>query len=101
MRLVLEFDCDADIVDVPQFVIENKEFYRKRFIKWLYNKNTKHKYWVQVRDSNGNSYYGLRYRGDAFVEWLNKRVLGQEDQMACVVEQNACDYPNTLPTLFF
>ena len=101
MRLVLAFDCDADIVDVPQFVIDNKEFYRKHFIKWLYNKNTKHRYWVKVQDNKGNSYYGLQYRGDAFVQWLNRKILAQEGGMASVLEEHICDYPNTLPTLFF
>lgn len=41
MRLVIEFDCDADIIDVPEFVIENKDILQRRFWKWLSNKSIK------------------------------------------------------------
>jgi len=41
MKLVLEFDCDADIIEVPQNVIDNKNLLKKRFLKWIFNKQVK------------------------------------------------------------
>ena len=44
MKLVLEFDCDADIIEVPQNVIGNKDLLKKHFVKRIFNKQVKHKY---------------------------------------------------------
>lgn len=87
MKMMVEFDCDADIIDVPQCVIDSRELMRRRFLKWLYNKSIKHKYWVQVNDG-GHKSYALCYRSDAFVEWLNKKVLRNDSENAVIVEQH-------------
>ena len=101
MRMIVEFDCDADIIDVPEFVILNRELYKKRFWKWLNNKSIKHKYWVDVEDSYGKRWRGLRYRSDAFVEWLNKKVLADSGSKAVILEEGVWDYPRDLPSIFF
>lgn len=101
MKLVLLFDCDADLIDVPVFVIENKDLLQKRFTKWIYNKNIKHKYWVTVRDSKGKAFLGVRYRSDAFVEWLNKKVLLNDAPKAIILEEHISEYPENLPVLLF
>ena len=33
MKLILEFDCDADVIEVPQYVLENREALRIKFLK--------------------------------------------------------------------
>ena len=101
MKMVIQFDLDADIVEVPDFIVENRELMKRRFWKWLSNKSIKHKYWVTSIDSAGKKFLGLRYRGDAFVEWLNKKVLVQEDQKAYIVEKHVRDYPKDMPSIFF
>ena len=101
MKLVLVFDCDADLIDVPLFVIENKDLLKKRFTKWIYNKSIKHRYWVTVRDSKGRPFLGVSYRSDAFVEWLNKKVLPSDSSMASIIEEHILEYPETLPVLLF
>ena len=101
MNLVLVFDCDADLLDVPQTVIENKDLLQRRFMKWIYNRNIKHKYWIYERDSLEKPFLGVRYRGDAFVEWLNKKVLANDDQKACIVKEHISEYSDNLPTLLF
>lgn len=101
MKLVLVFDCDADLIDVPMFVIENKDLLQKRFTKWIYNKSIKHKYWVTVRDSKGKPYLGVKYRSDAFVEWLNKKVLLSDNSKAIIIEEHISEYPENLPVLLF
>lgn len=101
MKLILEFDFDADVIEVPQYVLENKEILRKRFLKWLYSKQTRHKYWVILRDSNGRKYRGVRYRSDAFVEWLNKKVLMDGMEKASILEEHVYEYADDIPKLFF
>lgn len=103
MKMIVEFDCDADIIDVPQEIIDKKDILRKRFLSWLYDKGTNHKYWVKIPTGNGTWYLGVQYRSDAFVEWLNKKVLRTSGQKAIVVQQymsiEMC--PSDLPIIFF
>ena len=97
MRLLVEFDIDADIIDVPQSVIDNREILRRRFLKWLYDKGTKHKYWTKA----GNT-MGVAFRSDAFVEWLNKKELRCSDEKATVLWQHvSSDNEENLPSVFF
>ena len=98
MQMFVEFDINADIIDVPQSVIDNREDLRSRFLKWLYDKSVKHKYWHTFKDGSR----GVMYRSDAFVEWLNKKVLSDSEQKAAIVEQHVSrdgEYP--LPSIFF
>jgi len=82
MRLFVEFDVSADIIDVPESVIRNKEHLHREFLKWLTNKQNKHKYWVTVQ-----GHRGLCYRSDAFVEWLNDNYLKDSKEKAVIVQQ--------------
>lgn len=101
MKLVLEFDLDADMIEVPQSVIDQRELLQKRFCKWLYDPQTRHKYWVTMRDSSGKTYTGVKYRSDAFVEWLNKKVLTEKTGKAYVIEEHLPEYAADLPKLQF
>lgn len=101
MQMVIQFDLDADIIEVPEYVVENRELMKRRFWKWLNNKDTKHKYWVTVTDRSGRRFKGLRYRSDAFVEWLNKKVLEDTEQCAYIVKEHTLDYPPEMPSIFF
>ena len=100
-KLVLEFDIDADIIEVPQYVINNRELLQKRFCKWLYSSQSKHKYRIKMQDSSGKTYTGVRYRSDAFVEWLNKSVLADTPEKACIFKEHALEYSTSLPKLQF
>ncbi len=101
MKLVLEFDYDADVIEVPQYVLDNKDLLKKRFLKWIYCKHSKHKYGIILQDSNGKKFKGVKYRSDAFVEWLNEKVLMEDLEKAIVVEEHVMEYPNKLPKLQF
>ncbi len=101
MKLVLEFDLDADMIEVPQSVIDQRELLQKRFFKWLYNPQTRHNYWVTMRVSSGKTFTGVRYRSDAFVEWLNKKVLAKEAEKAYVIEEHLPQYSADIPKLQF
>lgn len=101
MKMIVEFDIDADIIDVPQSVIDNREILRRQFLKWIYNKSIKHKYWVAMKDSTGKSIVGVRYRSDAFVEWLNKKVLIKNGDKAKILQTAVWEYPDDLPSIYF
>lgn len=89
--------CDTtDIIEVPQFVIDDRELYRRRFRKWIQDETVRHKYWVAFPDRSK----GLRFRTGAFVEWLNKKVLKSIEDKArivaeCVDEEQYKDLPST------
>ncbi|WP_292380353.1 hypothetical protein [Methanosarcina sp. UBA289] len=97
MLLVIQFDIDADIIDVPQTIIENAGHYQDQFHKWLSNKAVNHSYWFY---KDGKK-YGLIFRSDAFVEWLNKYPLKENSQKAKIVSQHSSEYEKALPILFF
>ena len=97
MRLFVEFDVSADVIDVPKFVIDNREHIRQRFLKWLYDPSVKHKYWTTF-----NGHRGVCYRSDAFVEWLNETVLKDSAQKAVIVQQYvSVNNKQHLPSVFF
>ena len=98
MQMLVEFDINADIIDVPQSVIEDREVLSRRFLKWIYDKSNKHKYWHTFKDDSK----GVMYRSDAFVEWLNNKVLRDSEQKAVIVEQYVSrDREYHLPSIFF
>ncbi len=97
MKLILQFDVDADLLEVPQSVVENRELLQKKFTTWIYK--IPNKYWITARDSSGRKFRVLRYRGDAFVEWLNRSIL--TDEKARILQTAICDYPADLPVLYF
>lgn len=98
MQMMLEFDINADIIEVPQSVIDDREMYRRRFLKWLYDKNIHHKYWVSFSDETK----GVCFRANAFVEWLNKKILKDRRGRAVIVLEGVdIDAYRHLPSLFF
>ena len=101
MKMIVEFDLDVDIIDVPQCVIDSKDRLRSRFLKWLYDESFHHKYWVDTKDASGRKIRGLRYRSDAFVEWLNKKVLSKTGEAAVVLDTHVAEHPENLPKIFF
>ena len=82
MLLFVEFDVSADIIDVPESVIQNKDRLHREFLKWLTNKHNKHKYWVTHQGCRG-----LSYRSEAFVEWLNDGYLKDSKERAAIIQQ--------------
>ena len=103
MQLLIVFDCDADIIEVPQSIIDERDVLSRRFWKWLSNKSNKHQYWTTFKDSSGKQWTGLRYRGDAFVEWLNKKVLKNTNEKSYVLHMHVDinDYEKELPSIYF
>lgn len=68
MLVKVQFDIDADLIDCSNEIWNNIDKYRTEYLKWLFDKNNDHKYWVY---KNGGK-FGCCYRSDAFVEWLKE-----------------------------
>ena len=91
MKMIVEFDISADLIEVPAHVVENRKLLQRQFLKWLTG-------WEGSRRWRKGGCYC--YRSDAFVEWLNKKVLPQGEQ-AKVLETMLRDWDESLPSIFF
>lgn len=101
MKLLIEFDVYSDIVDVPEFVINDINKYRNRFLDWMYNPKVKHKYWRKDVDAFGHKFKGVCYGSEAFIEWLNTKVLKNSEEKAALVEAETDYDGDSYPKIFF
>lgn len=91
MQMIVEFDISADLIEVPEWVVRDRERLRQRFLKWLMGYEGSRRY------RKGGCYC---YRSDAFVYWLNKKVL-RDGERAQVLEVGLGDWDRDLPAIFF
>ena len=91
MQMIVEFDISADLIEVPEWVVRDRERLRQRFFKWLMGFEGSRRY------RKGGCYC---YRSDAFVYWLNRKVLRDGDR-AQVLEVGLGDWDRDLPAIFF
>lgn len=91
MKMIVEFDIGADLIEVPEWVVRDRELLRRQFLKWLTG-------WEGSRRWRKGGCYC--YRSDAFVDWLNKKVLTEGEQ-ARVVREYLREWDETLPGIFF
>ena len=97
MLMFVEFDVSADIIDVPEAVVKNREQLQSDFLKWLYDRNNHHRYWTKL-----GGHWGVCYRSDAFVEWLNLTVLDKSEEKAVIVQEYvSIKNEQKLPSVFF
>ena len=103
MKCYVECDIAAVIIEVPDFVALRIKKYRNQFLDWMYNKNNKHKYWTKGIDSEGKEFVGVCYDVDAFVEWLNERIIKGKYESAKVIERDLDynDCPEGMIRIFF
>jgi len=97
MLLITKFDISADIIDVPPFIINDIKSYQEQFFIWLCDKNNDHAYWHY----QGGKKYGLNYRSNALIEWLNTFPLADYSEKAEAVEIDVSEYDKALPSIFF
>lgn len=101
MKMVVKIEGYADLIDVPQSVITNKKQLKSRFYRWLYNKKNKHQYWVSESGEHDGTQFGVMFGADAFVEWLNLKVLNNSDEKAVLLEEYAETWDENLPSIWF
>ena len=84
MIIIFRFhEFDADVIDVPEFVIPDIKKIQKQFDKWLYDKDNP-KTWDKKRGV-------FSFRGDMFVYWLNEYLLKDCKVKAKLVESQVFD----------
>ena len=91
MDMIVEFDIGADLIEVPEWVVRDRERLYRRFFKWLYGFEGSRRY------RKGGCWC---YRSEAFVYWLNKKVLTEGEQ-ARVVREQLREWDKTPPGIFF
>jgi hypothetical protein len=77
-KVILKWEYDADIINVPDIIAENIYEYQIKFDKWIYDQNNKHKYWVTVQTED-SSFTAVKFGSEAFVTWLNDYILNKTD----------------------
>lgn len=87
---------DADIIELPELVIDDLEELQERFLRWMFDKKNKHQYWR----TEGNRKYCV-YDSEAFVEWINKMYLESDKEVAKVLTKNVDNVNEDDPVLFF
>ncbi|MGN1081285.1 MAG: hypothetical protein ACI4QV_04275 [Acutalibacteraceae bacterium] len=97
MRVVTKMTFDTDVIEVPDFVGSELQKYQEKFDEWLYDKCIDHPYWTY---KNGKK-YGVCFRGDAFVYWLNNYELKGSEYRANVIDSFVKEYDENLNTLYF
>lgn len=90
MQMIVEFDIGADLIEVPEWVVRDREKLCRQFFKWLTGFEGSRRY------RKGGCYC---YRAEAFVYWLNKRVL--KGEQARVVQEQLGEWDDSLPSIFF
>lgn len=90
MQMIVEFDIGADLIEVPEWVVRDREKLCRQFFKWLTGFEGSRRY------RKGGCWC---YRSEAFVYWLNKRVL--EGEQARVVQEQLLEWDDSLPSIFF
>ena len=86
MKLYVEIDFYAQVIDVPGHIMEKREYYRDKFLDWIYNPKVKHPYREVAVDASGKFFVAMVYDGQAFVDWLNRKVLKGTGETAMMLE---------------
>ena len=93
LRVVVAFtEYDVDIIDVPKSIFDNINVIRRKFDKWVYNKDN-----VLSWDKKNKVFC---FRADLFVFWLNTYVLTGEEK-AELIESQPDEYDHNMPKLYF
>ena len=102
MELIVEFDLNADLLSVPESVVENIEVIRQRFLRWVYSPEGQKKLTKRMVGSDGQSFACVCYNSEEFIDWLNKKVLQAGEDRATLVEKNIdSSSRGSVPSIFF
>ena len=102
MKLIVEFDVYADLLEVPAEVVEQRDKLRNRFLDWLYDPKNRHNYYRYVVDAAGHSTKCMLYGAKEFVDWLNEKPLRNNEEKATIISSGIeTDLYNDIPAIFF
>lgn len=87
----------ADIISVPNYTLNEVEQKQQEFFKWLFDKNTNHKYWIDIDGKKSCCSYDV----DAFVEWLNNNFFSNFSEKAQVLQKDANTKNSNMHFIYF
>ena len=96
MLVNLVFDYYTDVIDVPTYIASNIKKYQNRCDRWIFAHENQ--FWV--KDKSGKKLC-VNLTSEAFVYWLNKFILKDNDEKAVIIKRDLKEYDSSLPTLFY
>ena len=81
-KLLVNWTFSSDLIECPNFVVENIKKYQTEFDKWLYN-TKEHDYWVNIDDEQI-----IQFDIDAFVNWINEYLINNLDDKAFILKHD-------------
>ncbi|WP_433747776.1 hypothetical protein [Falsibacillus pallidus] len=87
MIVKVDFDYEDDIeyMICPAKVGRNINRLQEEFWDWLFNRKNQHPYWCKY-EKDGNVIYGVSYRTDAFIYWLNNVRFNRGKSVARLIK---------------
>ena len=85
VKVRFEYEDDIEYMICPAKVGRNINRLQKEFFGWLYDRENQHPYWFEDEE-DGNVTYGVSYRTDAFIYWLNKVKFNKGKNVARLIE---------------
>ena len=87
VKVGFDYEDDIEYMICPTKVGRNIKRLQRDFWIWLYDRENHHPYWeIHYQDEEGNPVYGVSYRTDAFVYWLNKVRFNKGKNVARLLE---------------
>ena len=91
MYLILEFDLNMDLINVPAHIVTDKEEIRHKFLNWVYSSTNRKKYTKRIKRSDGTYLSCVCYGSEEFVCWLNRKCLNNGEDPATIIKKNIDD----------
>ena len=89
--LILEFDLNMDLINVPAHIVTDKEEIRHKFLNWVYSSTNRKKYTKRIKRSDGTYLSCVCYGSEEFVCWLNRKCLNNGEDPATIIKKNIDD----------
>ena len=86
----------ADIVYIPDVEID-VEILQEKFLKWMFDKKSEHKYWIIVNSQK----ICCQYDTQAFIDWLNEYVMRDIIENAYMIKANALEWNKDNKSIVF
>ena len=98
-QIALHFDLDVTIVEVPELIADNIEYYRKLFDNWISDKSNNHGHWYIV---NGEK-KGVFCDSQTVIDFWNQIVLKKSKEKVRVLKKQKYGdaIPCEMPILYF
>ena len=85
VKVGFDYEDDIEYMICPAKVGRNIHRLQKEFWEWLFDRENQHPYWFEYEE-DGNVTYGVSYRTDAFIYWLNKMKFNKGKNVARLIE---------------